>query len=81
MDKSDLYEKVRAVLIGIPDNVTLDELNYNFIAVLLQKRDGNRSHTAKELKISLRTLRIRISEMIYFKYPVTPARRGVPHHK
>jgi len=50
--------------------VTVHELEQRLILQTLRRYNGNRTHTAKALSISLRTLRYKLKELIDFGYDI-----------
>lgn len=56
---------------GIPQNLSLKEIETYIVLETLKNTLGNRTHAAKSLGISLRTLRNKINEYLQRGYPVT----------
>lgn len=65
-------EYISELLSDIPRGVTLLEVQYCYTSVLLRKNKGNKTHTAKELGISLTSIKRRVKEMKHFGYHVEP---------
>lgn len=62
--------------------ISLTELMAAIIVAMLEHRNGNRTHVAKELKVSVRTLRYRLQTIEALGYEVPkPNKRGVPKAK
>lgn len=57
---------------GLPVGIAIKELETQFILQTLKHHNGNRTHTAKTLGISLRTLRNRINEFTNRGFVVVP---------
>lgn len=80
MNNAARYEKVRAVLDQVPVGITITELVYNYTLVVLTRLEGNRTQTARELRIAIRTLRTKLHEMRVLNYEVVPPKLGVPNN-
>jgi DNA-binding NtrC family response regulator len=50
------------IMLTIPAFTSLDTIETAYIIAALEKRNGNRSRTARELKIPLRSLRKKLSD-------------------
>lgn len=57
---------------GLPVGIAIKELETQFILQTLKHHNGNRTHAAKTLGISLRTLRNRINELTSQGFAVVP---------
>ena len=57
---------------GLPVGIAIKELETQFILQTLKHHNGNRTHAAKTLGISLRTLRNRINEFTNRGFVVVP---------
>jgi hypothetical protein len=58
--KRSIDDKLFITLCRLGKGPTLQDLICAFIVVVLGRNNGNRTHSAKELKIPLRTLRLKI---------------------
>lgn len=56
---------------SIPKDLTMKDIETHIILEVLKNNRGNRTHTARSLGISLRTLRNKINEYLQKGYPVT----------
>ena len=65
------YEDSSLWLKSIPKGMTLKSIETHMILETLKNHMGNRTHTARSLGISLRTLRNKINEYLQKGYPVT----------
>jgi DNA-binding NtrC family response regulator len=61
--------------------ISLTELMAAIIVAMLEHRDGNRTHVAKELKVPLRTLRYKIKVIEALGFEVPMPKRGVPRKR
>ena len=61
--------------------ISLTELMAAIIVAMLEHRNGNRTHVALELKMSLRTLCYRLRMIEALGYEVPKPKRGVPRAK
>lgn len=57
---------------GLPVGIAIKELETQFILQTLKHHNGNRTHAARTLGISLRTLRNRINELTRQGFAVAP---------
>ena len=57
---------------GLPVGIAIKELETQFILQTLKHHNGNRTHAARTLGISLRTLRNRINEFTKCGFVVVP---------
>jgi hypothetical protein len=60
--------------------MTLMALVYHYILSSIIKLDGNRTRTAMQLKVPIRTFRNRLREMSVLDYPIPPPRPGYSGH-
>ena len=66
------------ILSLIPENTSCTKIIYNFIWMVLEKNNFNRSKTSKELKIPIRTLRNKLHEMSVYGFEIPPGIIGTP---
>ena len=72
INTSDVQEKISDWVQGLPIGIAMKELETQFILQTLKHHNGNRTHAAKTLGISLRTLRNRINEFTSKGFAVVP---------
>ena len=53
-------------------------VNYAYLVATLQKNGGNKSKTAREIKVSVRTIRNKIKELEYYGFEIPPPKIGTP---
>jgi len=70
--RKQLNQDLVSRLTGV-SGVTFDEIVAGIIISVLTRNKGNRTHTAKELKIPLRSLRHRIRVIESMGYEVPPS--------
>jgi len=61
--------RLKRLLARIPQGVTLWDVEQAFVETIILKNNGNRTHAAKELGVSVRTLRIWIYETMDINVP------------
>jgi transcriptional regulator with PAS, ATPase and Fis domain len=66
---------------NLPVGIPLFELQAYFIIETLKYFDGNRTKTAKALKISVRTVLIRINEFKHFGFKIPKPKNGIAKWK
>jgi hypothetical protein len=72
----DYNKQVLEKMMGMPD-ITITALIYHFILAKLIQCENNKLHLCKKIKVPIRTIRNKISEMRQLEYPVPPALNGV----
>lgn len=78
---SDQYPeliKMKRLIARMPNNLTLWDIECAYVEHMLAKHEGNRTHAARELGVSLRTLRLWLKKM---DIAVPEARNGVKREK
>ena len=60
------------------NTLSLDEYLALIIMVVLELHNGNRTHTAKELRIPIRTFRLKLKMIESMGYELIPAKNGMP---
>ena len=79
--KSEFADYVIEMLEELPRGLTLIEVEYCFLSMLLKKNKGNKTHLSIEAGISVTSVKKRIREMEYHGYPVEPMREKVKRGK
>lgn len=72
--KQDVPVYLADLLSNVKEGTTVLELVSAFLLMVLERNDGNRTETSKELKIPLRTLRNRIWQLESLGYDVPEPR-------
>ena len=56
----------------MPPGITLLEMDYCYLSMMLRRNKGNKTHCAREAGLSLTTMKHRIKEMEYHGYHIEP---------
>lgn len=73
--RQEICDNLKSLL---PLGYTYWQILYHHTYIILEKNRGNRTHTAMELDISIRTLRLRLIEMRYCGFPIPDSNVGNP---
>ena len=74
----DKCENLIRFMDDVPKDTPLFQLEYAIICAVLNRNKGNRTWTAKDLRISLRTLKLKLIQAKYYGFEIHPAARCPP---
>jgi len=65
----------------MPPGITLLEMDYCYLSMMLRRNQGNKTWCAREVGIALRTMQKKAKEMEYHGYHVEPFNKKVTRGK
>ena len=70
------YDGLEDILNLVPKGTPWFYVLYTYILVILKKNNGNRTHTSRDLKMPLRTLKCKFKAMEVLGYVIIPGKHG-----